>query len=54
MAELFHCRVDAGRPTWERRLQMASNVAQLLEDSEVLAFLRRCSEFVESQTEGLS
>ena len=49
MAELFRCRVDADRATWEKRFQSASALAQALDDTEVLGFVKKCRESVQSQ-----
>lgn len=49
MAELFRCRVDTDRTTWEKRFQSASVLAQALEDNQVLAFVEKCRESVQLQ-----
>jgi hypothetical protein len=49
MAELFRCRVDADRATWNKRFQSASVLAQVLEDKQVLGFVEKCRESVQLQ-----
>jgi hypothetical protein len=46
MAELFRCRVDADKRTWDKRFQFAMNLAQLNKDDDLSGFVNVCRECV--------
>jgi len=52
MAELFRCRVDADWHTWEKRFQVAANLAQAANETAILVFLEKCRAAVQSQISG--
>lgn len=48
LAELLRCRVDAERPTWDRRFERLLNEARLAEQQDLVRFLEACRTRLES------
>lgn len=48
MAQYFRCRVDADRVVWEKRFELVRNLAQALNEPDLVAFVDRCKSIVES------
>lgn len=42
LAELLRCRVDAAEQVWQKRFCTLRNQAQLAEQADVLAFIKKC------------
>ncbi|MCD6404672.1 MAG: hypothetical protein J7M19_02475 [Planctomycetes bacterium] len=49
LADLFRCRVDADKHTWEKRFESATNLGQIAEDARILNFLEKCKASLELQ-----